>query len=245
MKNVLLGLAMAGLIAAQTPAPKEPGIPAPVHDQKRIFQVKYADVRSLRRVLDVFGYRVDADTDLHVVAVSAPADVMTAIEDAIKRLDVPSAAPHDINLTVYLLLASERPGSDEGLPDGLPAVANQLKGVFAFKSFRMLDTLLLRTQQGNTATGNGIISSGPDAQKTNYHFSAKPSSVTDDPNGAMIRLDNLSLNLKVPMANGHDLEASINTEITVREGQKVVVGKSNLGTPDQALILVVTAKTAE
>jgi hypothetical protein len=36
----------------------------------------------------------------------------------------------------------------------------------------------------------------------------------------------------------------IRTEISVREGQRVVVGKSNMG-PDQALILVVTAKVTE
>jgi len=41
------------------------------------------------------------------------------------------------------------------------------------------------------------------------------------------------------------MNAGIHTEITVREGQKVVVGKSNMGGTDQALILVVTANVTE
>jgi hypothetical protein len=36
--------------------------------------------------------------------------------------------------------------------------------------------------------------------------------------------------------------ASIRTDIDVREGQKVVVGKANIGPEKGALILVVTAK---
>jgi hypothetical protein len=64
----------------------------------------------------VFGYGIKADRDMHVVAVSAPAEAMSAIEDAIKRLDVPAAAPKDIDLIVYLVVASEQPSAGGTLP---------------------------------------------------------------------------------------------------------------------------------
>lgn len=247
-KYMLCGLALAGLLAAQKPASEEAAKTLLQNYQRRIFQVKYADVRSLRHVLDIFGYGIQADPDLHVLAVSAPPDVITAIEDAIKRLDVPSAAAKDVDITVYLVLASQQAGAGDELPDGLPAVASQLKGIFAFKSFRMLDTVVLRTQPGNKAGASGILGAA-DAPKTRYHLNVRPSAVTDDPNGRLIRLNDLSLALNVPVNSGSGqltyMDAGINTEITVREGQKVVVGKSNLGTPDQALVLVVTAKVAE
>ena len=240
VQHILLGLAVASLVAAQTPAAAETSKPEP--REKRVFQVKYADVRSLRNVLNVFGYGITADTDLHVLAVSAPADVMNAIQDAIQRLDVPTAAPKDIELTVYLVVASEQAAAGDGLPADLQPVVHQLKGVFSFKSFRMLDTVVLRTQPGNKANAVGVISNG--STDTPYHFSVRPSAAAEGPQGRLIRLDDLSLGLRVPTRSGRE-DAGINTEITVREGQKVVVGKSNLGGPDQALILVVTAKVAE
>jgi hypothetical protein len=64
--------------------------------------------------------------------------------------------------------------------------------------------------------------------------------VTEAPEGRLIRLDNLNLTLRL----SGDREAGIRTEITVREGQRAVVGKSNMGL-GQSLILVVTAKVTE
>jgi hypothetical protein len=235
--KMLSGLAMAGLLAAQTPPLPETAPPAPP-SEKRIFQAKYADVKDLANVLSVFGYHIEANRDLHVLAVSAPHDVMAAIEDAIKRLDVPTAAPKDVDLTVYLVLASQQADGSGGLPTELQPVANELKGVLSFKSFKMLETILLRTRPGNRATASGIIGG---ADKTLYDFHVNPAAVTEDPKGRIIRLDALALHLRVPGG----MDAGINTEISVREGQKVVVGKSNMGGTDQALILVVTAKVTE
>lgn len=238
VKQILLGLALAGELAAQTAATAPPPAqaPQPPH-QQRVFMLKYADARHVADVLSVFGYGIRADRDMHVLAVSAPAEAMSAIEDAVKRLDVPAAAPKDIDLVVYLVVASEQPVPGTDLPPELQAVANELKKIFTYKSFRLLDSILLRTQPGNLATAHGVI--GTTDRKT-YSLDVVPTAVTEDPKGRLIRLDNLRLTMGLP--GGH--EATIRTEITVREGQRVVVGKSNIGA-DQALILVVTAKVTD
>ena len=235
--RIVLALAAAGLLAAQTPeAPPPATIRPPEMRQQRVFLLKYAEPRNVASVLEVFGYGIKANPDLHVVAVSAPPEAMSAIEDAIKRLDVPAAAPHDIDLTVYLLSGEQAAHTMEGdaLPPTLQPVAEELRKIFAYKNFRLLDSILLRTQPGNRATANGLI----DAH-TPYSFTVQPTSVAEDPKGRLIRLDNLKLNMRV---NDHD--AGILTEITVREGQKVVVGKSNINA-NESLILVVTAKVTE
>ncbi len=232
LQRVLLGMAVGGALAAQTPAVPTP--PEPPH-LRRVFLMKYADPRHIADVLRVFGYSINADRDLLVGAVTAPADGMAAVEDAIKRLDVPAASPKDVDLVAYMVVASEQPSTGPGLPADLQPVATELKKIFPFKSFHLLDSILLRTQPGYRATANGIASGG-----TPYSFAVVPSSVTEDPKGALIRLDHLDLSLRLP----GDHEASIRTEISVREGQRVVVGRSNMGA-DQALILVVTAKIAE
>jgi hypothetical protein len=198
--------------------------------------LKYADPRHVADVLSVFGYGIRADRDLHVVAVSAPAEAMSAIEDAVKRLDVPTAAPKDIDVVVSLMVASEQPSAGGSPPPEMQPVAAELKKIFSYKSFRLLDSILLRTQPGNKATADGVIGDS----KTQYRFDVQPSAVTEGPDGRLIRLDNLNLSLR--LAGDH--EAGIRTEITVREGQRAVVGKSNMGL-GRSLILVVTAKVTE
>ncbi len=240
VKRILFGLAAVGILVAQQAAtpPVEVVKPEPAR-QQRIFQLKYADTRDLENVLAIFGYKIKTDRDLHVLAVSAPADAMAAIEDAIKRLDVPAAAPKDIELTVYLVAASEQTLASDGVPSELLPVTNELKKIFAYKGFRLLDSVMLRTQPGKRAFAKGIIRQQGEGKEP-YTFEVLSATVTEDPKGRLIRLDNLSLNMQVP---GGD-DAGVHTDITVREGQKVVVGKSNIG-PDQALILVVTAKVTE
>jgi len=238
VKRILLSLAAAGALSAQTagtePPPAQPPKPP---DQHRVFMLKYADARHVADVLRVFGYGIQADRDMKVVALSAPAEAMPAIEDAIKRLDVPAAAPKDVDLSVYLVVASEQPSAGSNLPPELDPVAVELKKIFSYKSFRLLDSIMLRTQPGNRAFTNGIVDRV--ASYRNYDFSAQPSTVSEDAKGRLIRLDNLGLTL-----HGSGPDASIRTDITVREGQRVVVGKANLGN-DQSLILVVTAKVTE
>lgn len=241
VKRILFGLAIAGALAAQTAAtavPPPAQFPEPPR-QQRIFVLKYADPRHVADVLGVFGYGIRADRDLHVLAVSAPVAAMSAVEDAIKRLDVPTAAPKDVDLIVYLVVASEQPAPGAGLPPELQPVADELKKVFSYKGFRLLDSILLRSQPGNTASAKGTIKPNEEARSMSYTFQVSPSAVTEDPNGRLIRLDNLQLNVE-----GGDHNAGIRTEITVREGQRVVVGKSNMGTGG-SLILVVTAKVTE
>src|SRR5580692_1000838 len=152
VKRILFGLAVAGALAAQTAAVVPPPAQAPeLPRQQRIFMLKYADARHVADVLGVFGYGIRADRDLHVVAVSAPAEAMSAIEDAVKRLDVPTAAPKDIDLVVYLVVASDQASSGASLPSELQPVADELKKIFSYKNFRLLDSILLRTQPGNKA----------------------------------------------------------------------------------------------
>jgi len=236
VKRILCGLAMAGALAAQTVVTSPPPAQAPY--QQRVFMLKYADARHVADVLSVFGYGIKPDREMHVVAVSAPAEAMSAIEDAVKRLDVPAAAPKDIDLVVYMVVASDQASAGTELPADLQPVATELKKIFSYKTFRLLDSILLRTQPGNRAFAEGVIS--PSGDKTFYSFAVQPSVVTEDAKERLIRLDNLRLDMHMP----GDRKAGINTEVLAREGQRVVVGKANMGA-DQSLILVVTAKVTE
>ncbi|PYV91061.1 MAG: hypothetical protein DMG05_08330 [Acidobacteria bacterium] len=69
----------------------------------------------------------------------------------------------------------------------------------------------------------------------------------------MIRIDNLRLRVDVPVkratpsgpAEISGVDTGINTNIDVREGQKVVVGKATIDGSNNALFLVLTAKVID
>jgi len=240
-KRILLILAAAATLGAQsvvtTAAPATPETPR----QQKVFVLKYADASHVANVLSVFGYGIRDDRNLHVVAVSAPAPAMAAIEDAIKRLDVPAAAPSDIDLVAYMIVASAQASPGSELPANLQPVADEMRKIFPYKSFHLLDSILLRVEPGNRADARGIVMMpNCNACEREYDFSVNLNSVTDDAKERLIRLDNLELDLHL----GGDRTAKIRTDIAAPEGQRVVVGKSNIG-PDQALVLVMTAKTTE
>jgi hypothetical protein len=71
-----------------------------------------------------------------------------------------------------------------------------------------------------------------------------------------IAIDRLRLSLKVPVESRSTetakvtppfsyMDAGISTDLNFTEGQKVVVGKAGLGTPDEAVFLVLSAKIIE
>jgi hypothetical protein len=241
MNQILFGVALAGALAAQDVAPPPEAAKPKPPNQNRVFVLKYADANTVGNVLTVFGgVSVRSDRDMRVVSVSAPADIMPSVDEAINRLDVPAAAPKDIDLTVYLVAASEQPSAADSLLPELQPVATELKKIFAYKSFHLLDSVVIRTEPGKRVIVRGIIRQSADTHTSPYSFEFRSAAVTDDPKGRLIRLSDLALNVRVP---GGD-DAGIHTDVTVREGQRVVVGKSNMG-PDQALILVLTGKVTE
>src|SRR5262249_40045987 len=115
----------------------------PVPNQQKLFVLKYADAEALQRLLTVFGVNMVPNRDMHVLSVSAPAQTMIAIEDAIKRIDVPSSAPANVDLTIYLVIGHESEGGGGTVPKELDSVVAQLKGGFSFKAYSLMDVIAL------------------------------------------------------------------------------------------------------
>ena len=71
-----------------------------------------------------------------------------------------------------------------------------------------------------------------------------------EPDGAMIRLDRLHAGLRIPTRARDGKSTYIDTGVTtevvdVKEGQKLVVGRSSLDGPGKALFLVLIAKIVQ
>jgi hypothetical protein len=240
MKRFFLALLLMALpLAAQEE--KKPATPT----VQKLFVLKYADPQSVRNLLQVFQASLNANRELRVLAVDATPDTMAAIEDAIKRLDVPSAAPANIDLTVYMVVGheGESTSGNAPVPKELDPVVTQLKGAFAFKAYSLLDVLALRTRTGQQAStsssGGAMQSNGGQFQPVTTHLHLDTASVGND--GATIHINKLNANFSVPTNNNNYQNLSLETDIDVKEGQKVVIGRLGIS-KDQALFLVMTVK---
>ena len=230
--------------------------------QRRLFEIKHADVNAVANMLNVFNIPMRVDERLRVIAVSANEETLRAIEEMVKKLDVPPVAPKNVELTAYMLVGS--PGGASGsLPPELQPVAAQLAGVSAYKNLRLLDTVTLRARaQPEGARGLGARTVGvvnmpgfvpvDKPYQPTAMLETGPISLAPLDKGSLVRIGSLKFRLMVPN-NTYDKEGrpnynttEIETSVDVKEGQKVVIGKSSMaGGPDHALILVLTAKVLD
>jgi|GEM_PF-855399 len=232
--------------------------------ETRIFEVKYADLNELQRVLLIFQAQMNMSSSLRVLSVRAPKEVMPLIADAIKRLDVPQTpAPRtNVELTAYVLSASNE-GSGDSIPNSLQPVVKQLRTLFSYKNFRLIDTLVLQGADGRDISSSGVLpesaftkAGGP----TVYNLWGSLRMRTADGKEPVLRIERFRFNLRVALPTGPFSQApaksqedgkpvvqsynyfdhGIGTDVEVPAGQHVVVGKTTLG--DSSLILVLTAK---
>jgi hypothetical protein len=259
MSKLFCAFFVAAITAFSQDAPKPVPSPRPA-DILKIVEVQHADVAGLLRVLQpVSGGLVSmaSDAGKKVIVLRGSPDGVAVIEDAIKRLDVPpppspAAKPAlNVELTVYLLHGAMKEVQD-AVPQDLAATTKQLHALFPYKSYRVLETFLLRSRDGEDSQVSGLLPASGDTY--NFHF--KPF-VTPGPAPRQVRLNNLRLALRLRTAaitgadannpnNFYYQDSGISTDLDAREGQKTVVGKSNLsGTDGDALILVVTPKVIE
>jgi hypothetical protein len=66
--------------------------------------------------------------------------------------------------------------------------------------------------------------------------------VTPDEKEASVRLEQLRVQLRIPVPNQDVTTANIMTDVDIHDGQKIVVGKANINSAQDAVIMVVTAK---
>jgi hypothetical protein len=216
----------------------------------RVFQFKYADARALQRVLSPYG-RVEADPMLKALTITVrDNNVLSEVEQIVKRFDVPPPPVPNIDVTIYLMSALGTPSSG-AVPAELEPVVKQLKNTFSYKGYQLIDTEVIRVRAGQGGDVSGVVDGAPsvDGNKTISRVGFRSASVSTDEKGRAIRIDGLKVGLRIPIAAGEKkyqyLETGLNTDVDVREGQKVVVGKANMDGSDRASIVVLTAKVVE
>jgi hypothetical protein len=222
------------------------GQDGPAKLERKLIQLKYVDAGRVSRLLRSQNQTLltmESDDQLHAIAVTGTPEMVASVEEGVKRLDVP---PIDFELTVYLISTSAQAGDQ--LPDALGSTAKQLHGVFAFRGYQLLDSFVLRGRDGQRGTATGTISK--DGKTSTYSFRYDRAAVSGEA-PKVVDLHDLNLNVRYFTGtfdkNGQQnyRDTGLNTDVDARDGQKIVVGKSDVNNGESPLILVVTAKVVE
>ena len=135
------------------------------------------------------------------------------------------------------------------LPGNLKNVVTQLQNTLAFKNYRLLTTVIQRSKLGGSRTESGNINSkgtaamGEQNLSANYQFRINGIWADARENAATaINFENLSFNLSgvTPDDQRQIGFGEIQTQLTSRDGETVVVGTASL--KDKGLILVLSNK---
>jgi hypothetical protein len=206
-----------------------------------IVHVKNGDVDRIAKMVSTFGAAINSDNSLRVISVKGTPETVQAVVAAIKSLDQPEAPQPNIELTVYLLFGAAKEAGPDSIPQDLASTVKQLKSIFPYKSYKIMDTWMMRSRDRQTSQTSGTL---PGTQ-INFQFSVQPS-VVPGPAPRSVHLANLRLGLDIPNeSHQSSTHSGIGTDLDAKEGQKTVVGKSNISGTEDALILVVIPKVIE
>lgn len=251
----LAALALAGteVAAAQAPAtakdktetPAAPATAAAARrgprpgDVQKVFVINHVNADRLAQILSVFPAEISASQmgfgNVAALAVSASPAVLSAIEETVKRLDVPTPAKRNVEVTAQVLECSMQAGDAGSTPTDLQDVVGQLKRTFSYTGCSLVQTLLARGREGSIVNA----SSPP------YRLRSRADIVASD-GASIVKLSPLSVGhevmVKLPGGGSNARSNTFEGDIDVRNGQRALVGKLGTGESGKDEILVVTAK---
>ena len=259
-QRTLLALALLVLAApaalAQTEAPKqEDNYVTQKMFQNRVFDVKNRDPLSLARVLSPLtsGFRgavVVPNPEFRTISVRDFPENIAVIEEAIRRLDTPEVARPGVEFRVHMLVASNEEAVPNRYPAELSDVVKQLQSTLGYKNFNLIGSQIVRGKEGRGDNSNkGVadlrLTNDTPASKNPVYFSYNLSSVTLD--GPRVQVEQFSMSLRMPLWLGGDKivyeEVGFRNPVTLREGERVVVGTTSVA--DKNLVVILTASTTK
>ena len=212
----------------------------------RVFEVRQRDANDLVQVLRPLGsgYRgstINGSREFKTITVRDFPENIATIEAALKRLDVAEVARPDVELRLWVLVAGNGESAGAKLPDDLKDVVATLKSTLTYRSYALAGTFVQRVRDGARGIhGEGVTdlweaANGKSAKSMQLEYQISSLALEGVASGPpLVRLDGFSLTLA---GLGR---AQVRTDVTLREGERVVVGTSTV--QDHGLVVVVSAK---
>ena len=208
--------------------------------KNQVFDVKHRDPAQLATAVKALGsgFRgatVSASRDFNTITVRDFPENIATICAAISRLDVAEQQRADVELHLHVLLASPD-GTSSELPAEIRNAVAQLQNTLNYRAFTMLTPIVQRTREGFDGTlSSGAVELGPPDRtiRQNYRYGIRSLGKSAD---GRVELNGFDFG-----TDGHLGEARIQSNLSLREGEQVVVGTASLR--GKALVLVLSAKT--
>jgi len=232
-KNAAVTLMLAFVFTMNTPLAIA-GDEDPAHPRMAVKPLAYIEAAELRDVLALLNVSYVVKPEMNVIVLSGTNEAVDAALRAIQALDVP--APK-LELTLYVVAASKQHDESREIPQSLEPAINQMRGVFSYSGFELLDVASLKVLAGRRGVIEGGVNLGA-GELGRYRIGFENVRVVpgERPDSWMFHLNNLRFDLN-RMRGGEMVE--IQTEVVVREGQKAVIGRSTPQGGDENLILIV------
>jgi hypothetical protein len=151
---------------------------------------------------------------------------------------------------------------DAKLPNALDPVVKQLRASLPFKNYRLAATLLNRVKNDGRLNlkwiGGPLVPSGAVSATTPSFNEFKINGVKlvrNTANQQLVRMEGFGFGVRIPIITASTVASNgpmapiinyestgLNTDISMREGEPVVVGTLNIGPSGDAIILVMSAK---
>jgi hypothetical protein len=215
------------------------------------------------------------DDTLQVIVLKGDPTQVAAVEQTIHELDgLGTDRDVEVIVTVVGASSNPDMKSIGPLTPDIASVTRQLQSIFPYKSYQVLTSMLLRSREDTRAINSGVMKSLSSAEAAQAQVS-RPStytvgydraSVSNESGKPSIHIRNFRFGTKIPVINEmlgskdskgsiipyattqvslSQVDVSIMTDIDIRDGQKVVVGKANVENGDSAIFVVVGARLVE
>lgn len=168
----------------------------------------------------------------------------------------------DLDTQLYLLIATNQDVGDAKLPATLTPVVAQLRASLPFKNYRLAATLINRVKNEGRLSlqwvGGPLLPSAAASASTPSFNEFKVSQVKlaiDAVGRDIVRMEGFRFGARIPIQTGTAVASAgpaapilnyentgLNTDISMREGEPVVVGTLNVGPSGDAIILVISAR---
>src|SRR5215813_7470654 len=169
----------------------------------------------------------------------------------------------NLDTQLYLIVGTNQDVDDSKLPASLDPVMRQLRASLPFKNYRLAATLINRVKNEGRLELNWI--GAPPASPLAAASNVTPSFsqfrvrqvklVNNSENQTLVQMAGFNYGARIPIQTTPSLAANgtiapafnyettgLSTDISMREGEPVVVGTLNVGPSGDAIILVVSAK---
>ncbi len=206
-----------------------------------IVTIKYIDVKWAEDLLKPYTSRRGMIRRLHdgnkLVIEDTPENV-EKILGILKEIDV---KPLDLQFNVDLILGSTASQSEEGFDRELKSdpIIKELSQLLRYKSFQRLDTALMKVQDNKRSSqrmgGNHLM----------FRLDLRPRYIEEDKGDSIQVVLYLSQDLGLTSEGKRRSITLVETSLSIKSGERTVVGVSKLNGGDKALILILSGSVVK